>query len=256
MDNKIAYGRRRLKYNGVIKGGDNKLHTREVDSIFENDEIQTVVLCDGINYPNNVATIVRNGSILGLTSLFVCPISKQLYLKIHKEENKEYSENYLKSFKIQNGNCIYTNKFIKSVSKYSVQHHTCLNIFYNYQPLDIIDKALEKGFDIYMLENNVKGDIINKNFSQKKVMFIVGNERFGVRESIIQLYPDGKISPLFIPSCIDKTSMNVSNAATIAIYERNKQAKCNPTECGNKVLINLVPSTEVTDKNLTIKYKE
>lgn len=242
-------GSRELKYNSpklrkpIGGAGDYDA----LDNLFKKDEHQTVVLGDGLNYPINAATIVRNGAILGLSTLILSPIPKKVYTDT-QEKNPEYAETFLSPFKIQDGKCIYTNKFIKAVSKYSTQHQTCLNVMFNYEAEPVIDLALKHGFKIMMMENDVKGDIFDKDMTVKKILFVVGNERYGVRESIRKMYPE-KIEPLYIPSCIDRSSMNVSMAATIAIYERTKQSRCNITKCDDKkMFLNYVPSVNRVDR--------
>lgn len=253
---KIIHGNRKLQYNikktsvknfnTLPKGGNDGY--KQLENIMKNNDLQTIVLGDGINYPINAATIVRNGSILGLTTFILAPIPKDVYIET-KKENPEYADAFLSPFKIQDGNCIYTNKFIKAVEKYSTQHQDCLNLLYNCDPDIVIDLALKNGFTIFMMENDVKGDIFDKDMTHKKILFVVGNERYGVRDSIRQLYPAGKIQPLYIPSCLDRSSMNVAMAATIAIYERAKQARCQPTKCENNLLLNLIPSQDKVDRN-------
>ena len=209
---------------------------------------QTVLIGNGVAYPNNAATIVRNGAILGLTSLVLAPISKKIFDREMKND-KVFAEGFLKSFKIQKNNCIYTNRFIKGVAKYSVQHQMCLNMFYNFDAVDVIEMGLDAGFKVYMLENDVKGDIYDKDFSNQKVMFVVGNERFGVDDRVRDLYKSKKLEPLYIPACIEKSSMNVANAGTIAIYERNRQKRCESTVCDKKLTLNFIPSVNNPNKN-------
>jgi tRNA G18 (ribose-2'-O)-methylase SpoU len=231
-------------YPTVLNGGKGK-KLDELNQILKQDIVQTIVLGDGINYPTNAATIVRNGSILGLTSIILSSISVDMYNKI-KKETPDYADNFLKSFKLQDGKCIYSNKYIKKIIKYSVQHHTCLNMLYNFEPLDVINMCIDNGFTIFMMENDIKGNIHDAKMNQKKVLLIMGNERYGVREEIRRLYPE-KINPLYIPTCIDKSSMNVANAAIIGIYERGKQMKCLTATCSDKKTINKTPSSYITD---------
>lgn len=212
----------------------------QIDILFEkfnNDKTVTILLADGIAYPINASTIVRNGAILGLNALFFSPINKKIYLDNHTMN----PEKYLESFKLQNTDSddteiVYTNKFIKNIKRYSTDHQKCINIVYNISALYLIKKAIDNGFKIFMLENDVDGDIYTKKMDMPKVLLIVGNERFGVSDDIRNMK---NIEPLYIPSCVDNSSMNVANAATIGIYERSRQRNCIPSKCEGKLILNL-----------------
>lgn len=213
-----------------------------------NEGVKTVVLLDGLHNTANVATVVRNGTFLGATDIFICPskalddeiISVKNFIK-YKDSNKVY---YNTNFKQRVGKMSYNLAHTRSKQ--------CVNIYYNFTSLDIIKIAEELGYIIFLLENDATANIVDylkdesKNlFKKDKVLFIVGNEKEGVDKEII-IYISEKIKKeipnfkfLYIPSCLEvinhnSNSYNVAQAANIAIYTRLISKPCIKTTCDDK----------------------
>jgi len=222
-DSNVKIGKEPSKY----KGGD----FNDFLKLLKAKKTKTVVVADGITYPNNAGTIVRNGSILGSDMTVFCKLDKERFDKMPEQSAKSVSE--------YEGDIIYNHDFRKNTIRFSMmkKHNEKFNVFFNFEIKDVMDAALENDYKIFMLENYEKADIYNIDMSQDKVMFIVGNEREGVSEIVQKYRKDGKISPVFIPSCLKgASSFNVANAATIAVYERNRQNRCEMDLSGGNIL--------------------
>lgn len=210
-------------------------------NVFENTEIQTVMVCDGLTYSNNAGSIVRQCSIFGCNNIFFCPLDKKRLHEIDSNlndrpvknisnsENVESVENAFHTYQLKNiyndpkNGIRYTNSFKKSIKKFSVGHNDYVNIFYDIPINDVIEQGLKNDFIIFRLENKNKNklnNIFNTNLSSKKIMFIVGNECEGVSDYVME---NSSIIDLYIPSKIPLDSLNVANVAIITCYERFRQ---------------------------------
>lgn len=217
--------------------------------------METILVCDGVSYCCNAGTLVRNAVLLGVKTIHFCPLDAKRFdiinqrlnnrpknkeKKDEKKEEKEEKEKekeedddeeeispfntfQLKNFAINpDGSIRYTKYFRTNLNKFSFKHDRLIEIKYNSDIQEIVNKALSDGYTIYKLENtgNPKHSIYNAKLDQKKVMLIVGNETVGISYSILE---NQKIIPLYIPSQISAVdSYNVASAANIACYERSR----------------------------------
>lgn len=199
------------------------------DTDLSNNGKSTIVVGDGISYATNAASIIRNCGILGATEYYFCPLDVERFNIIKSEAKAESDEKQILSFGYNDKKIIvYNAAFRKSVKKYSMDFYEKNIIHFQYSIENVIEVAKAKNYTIIMLESFAEADIYkSKNILDKqRVMIIVGNEKMGVGKFVKKLYEDGEIKPLFIPSCIELNSLNVSYAAVIAVYERNKQNPC------------------------------
>jgi len=88
-------------------------------------------------------------------------------------------------------------------------------------PEDEIKRLKEDGYHIISLEITDTSTPLSSfnTLSSKKIALIIGSENFGVSESLISLSD----TVLHIDMYGNNSSMNVSQAAGIALYELSKQ---------------------------------
>lgn len=205
----------------------------------KNDQPATYVIADNINFKANIGGIIRNGCIHGMTHLVLCPPSSD-FMKSHSDyfdmtysseekEKKILSNDNAKecdkydTLACINNKYIYSNKFLKSAKRVAMKHAKYVKIYPNYDIVEVIREGLRNGFEVFMLENKLKQSIYEAKLTSKKVMFIVGNEKFGTRDDVRDLYVMNVINGFSIPSSIDQTSLNVMCSTVLALYERQKQ---------------------------------
>lgn len=217
-----------------------KTKTKYEKNLFEElkkDQPSTYVIIDNVNFKANIGGIIRNCCIHGMTHLVLCPPDKKFmdshteYFDSSEEEsdkkcrsndNTRECDNY-DTLACVNNKYIYSNKFLKSAKRVAMRHAKYVKIFPNYDIIEVIQAGLKNGFEVFMLENKLNKNIYKANLTNKKVMFIVGNEKFGTREEVRDLYTRHVIDGFTIPSCIDQSSLNVMCATVLALYERQKQ---------------------------------
>ena len=218
--------------------------SRQERNIFDElkiDQPSTYVIVDNINFKANIGGIIRNGCIHGMTHLVLCPPTSDFmkthssYFDLPDSSDDEESDKNIKSnnntkecdkydtLACISNKYIYSNKFLKNAKRVAMKHAKYVKIFPNYDIIKVIQAGLQNGFKVFMLENKLKNDIYEAKLTHKKTMFIVGNEKFGVREEVRDLCTRNIIDGLSIPSCIDQTSLNVMCVTVIALYERQKQ---------------------------------
>lgn len=193
---------------------------QELSQILE--QSSTVVLADGVMYPNNAGSMIRNGAILGMNAIFFAPLDSDRY-----EEVSVKNPNISVFFRQNQGSLEYTRRFKDDAKYYSMRHDVELIVNYEESVENILIQALNHNYQIFVLEDYLNANIYNTDLSASKVMLIVGNENQGTGKIVKRFYDEGKIKPLYIPSCINKQSINVSYATIIGIYERNRQNRCN-----------------------------
>jgi tRNA G18 (ribose-2'-O)-methylase SpoU len=147
----------------------------------------TILLCDGIMYTPNAGNIVRNCGLLKTDLIIFC--------------NNEYS-----------------NTFKKTLLHYSMNNPSKVETLFNLDITSIILSAIFNKYKIIVLETGGQS-IFNTDLSAEKILFIVGNEHNGVSRDVLQCVEKGFAEIVTIPS----GSLNVSFAATLAVYERMRQ---------------------------------
>ena len=209
----------------------------DADNLLANND--TIVLADGISYPINGGTIIRQSIILSNACVVFSPIDVDRLNEINKhvntrptkyldkttKEENEYDTYQLKSFHLNSitNEIQYTREFRKSTCRLSVNHYNDGTVKFNIDALSLIEKALKMGFTILRLENNTTSKkIYNCDLTKKKIMFIVGNENMGIGKAVLSLKNDNIID-VIIPTTLEKNSLNVGTAVSIACYERFRQ---------------------------------
>ena len=146
-----------------------------------------VVVCDGLQSPANIGAIFRLCDAFGVLELiFNNPI--------------DLSSNRLR----RTARNTYT----------TVKHTSSTNI------LETISKFQQDGFTVITLEISEKSVSIAtlSTLSKQKMVLIIGNERTGVSEEIL----NNTNLIVHIPMYGKNSSMNVAQATAIALYELTK----------------------------------
>ena len=127
--------------------------------IIKDDKKQTILIGDGITYSNNAGSIVRQCSIFGCDTIFFCPLDEKRLKKIELNINNrpiknidesQNSQNAFHNYQLKNiyydsnSNIRYTKNFKKTIKKFSINHQTYVNIFYDIPINKIIEEGLKK----------------------------------------------------------------------------------------------------------------
>jgi 23S rRNA (guanosine2251-2'-O)-methyltransferase len=84
---------------------------------------------------------------------------------------------------------------------------------------DLLLRLKSEGFWIVALETTTSSQPVEQSFQMKKTVFVLGNERFGLEQKILQLCHEVR----HIPMHGFKNSLNVGIAAAIGLYEWRRQ---------------------------------
>ena len=83
----------------------------------------------------------------------------------------------------------------------------------------MLQKGLADGYQLAAFETTRGATEIYTSELKQPLMFIFGNEKFGIDEDVLQMCHQ----IVRIPLLGSKNSLNVSNAAAIALYEATRQ---------------------------------
>lgn len=146
------------------------------------------LVCDNVTHTPNIGSLFRIADAFGIEKLILCGENIQVGRKVTK-----------------------TSRATEKVVNFEIQESAP----------DIVKNLKNKGYQIISLEiTNTSNAIHNFKFSTKKpIALIIGDENFGVSESIL------KISDQIIHINMfgQNSSMNVVQATNIALYEITKQ---------------------------------
>ncbi len=116
------------------------------------------------------------------------------------------------------------NRKIKQASRAADRH---VPFAYERDALAIIEKRKAEGYLIVALERTVESRSIREHdIQEQKICLILGAERKGIRDALL-LASD---VVLHIPMCGVNSSMNVSDACAIALYELSSFETKRPNE--------------------------
>jgi tRNA G18 (ribose-2'-O)-methylase SpoU len=166
-------------------------------------DLQTIILCDNVSYPSNIASMYRNASLLGVGAVICC------------SENKN-------------------SKFQKDCKRLSMisrnkEKNRALLLFHS-NVCDILRCALVCGYHVVILEmlKDTKSlcskEVADLLATSTKIMFVVGNEKSGVCESVLAFLEThrSQTTAVVLPSAFN-APFNVASTAIIAAYERSRQ---------------------------------
>jgi len=164
----------------------NRISTEEYSEIHKNG---LVLVLDNVRSAFNVGSVFRTADGFGITKIYLCGITCQT-------SNRELQKTALGA-------------------EESIPSEYAENTEY------VVNKLKEEGFSIFSLEQTKSSVSLTdiKFEKEKNHALILGNEVEGVSESIL------KLSDLHIeiPQIGTKHSLNVSNAASIVMWEFYKQ---------------------------------
>ncbi|GER59389.1 TrmH family RNA methyltransferase [Patiriisocius marinus] len=147
-----------------------------------------IIICDGVDSPANVGGLFRLSDALGIQEIYFC-------------KNRPD---------------------IKSVRLKRTARNTQTHIPYSYyeNTVNAISFCLKNEYTVVALELSSKSQPLNtfKNDNNQKIALVLGNEKMGVSEEILQMIE----THLHINMYGKNSSMNVVQAAAIACYSLTK----------------------------------
>ena len=155
---------------------------------FKKRTFPIIIICDNVTNASNLGSLFRIADAFGVDKLVFCGVDIPLGRKMTK-----------------------TSRATEKVVKYK----TSENI------LEVVQAFKQKGTQIIALEiTNTSQPIHNVKFSKEKpIALIVGDENFGVSETVLKLSDE----IIHIDMFGQNSSMNVVQATNIALYEITKQ---------------------------------
>ena len=148
----------------------------------ENNNI--IIIADNISTPENIGSVIRLTDNIGAKKLFLINKIKPNKIKIKRNSSSAYN----------------------NVDFQFIDYEYLNTSFFNEYRFIAIDTVI-----------NSK-NIYNFKFP-KKVAFIIGNEKYGLSDNILNLCEDF----IYIPIPGKTKSMNVSHALTVALFEYYRQ---------------------------------
>lgn len=155
---------------------------------FKQQTFPIILVCDNVTNAPNIGSLFRIADAFGVEKLILCGTDITLGRKISK-----------------------TSRATEKVVNYEIQNSA----------LEVIESFKNKNYQIIALEiTNSSKPIHTFKFSNKHpIVIVIGDENFGVSESILQ-----KSDQIIHINMFGKnSSMNVVQATNIAVYEITKQ---------------------------------
>lgn len=158
------------------------------DSNFKQQKFPIIIVCDNITNAPNIGSLFRIADAFGVEKIIFCGSNIPMGRKMTKTSRA--TENYV-SYELKDS------------------------------ALSEVKLLIKKGYQIIALEITDDSNPIHKhNFSfSKPIVLLVGDENFGVSNSILEL----SNTIIHIEMFGKNSSMNVVQAANIALYEITKQ---------------------------------
>jgi tRNA G18 (ribose-2'-O)-methylase SpoU len=146
------------------------------------------VVCDNVTNAPNIGSLFRISDAFGIEKLIICGANITLGRRISK-----------------------TSRATEKVVNYEIHESA----------LEVIEALKSLNYQIIALEITNKSNPIHAfNFSlETPIVFVIGDENFGVSEDILKLSD----AIIHIDMFGQNSSMNVVQAANIALYEITKQ---------------------------------
>ena len=147
-----------------------------------------ILVCDNVTNAPNIGSLFRIADAFGIEKLILCGTHISLGRKMAK-----------------------TSRATEKVVNYEIEKYAS----------EVIENLKKQDYQIISLEiTDVSKPIHTIEFStQKPIALVIGDENFGVSESILQLSD----SIIHIDMFGQNSSMNVVQATNIALYEITKQ---------------------------------
>lgn len=145
-----------------------------------------VVICDSLRSLYNVGSVFRTADGAGVDKIYLCGITG-------KPDNP---------------------KSKRKISKVALGAEEVIEWEYAWQAAKLVNKLQKEGYQIVSLEQSPKSIDYNKFKPEFPIALIIGNEKGGIRKSILDL--SDKI--IEIPMRGQKESLNVSVAFGIVAY--------------------------------------
>ena len=153
-------------------------------------KIPLIVILDNIRSMNNVGSIFRTCDAFVVEKLYLCGITAS---PPHKD-----------------------------IAKTALGATESVDWEYAENVADLVKSLQEDNIKVYLIEQTDTSVWLNQfQFSEEKIAIVLGNEVFGITESLLSLC-NGVIE---IPQCGTKHSLNVTIAAGVVIWEVFKKIK-------------------------------
>lgn len=155
---------------------------------FKKQKFPIILVCDNVSNAPNIGSLFRTADTFGIQRLILCGENIALGRKMTKTS--------------RNTEKVVTYEIYKSAGK-------------------VINDFKQKGYQIFSLEITDSSIPIDefKFSSEKPLCLVLGDENFGVSEHILEVSD----ATIHINMFGQNSSMNVVQAATIALYEITKQ---------------------------------
>ena len=155
---------------------------------FKKQSFPITLICDNVTNAPNIGSLFRTADAFGIEKLILCGENIQLGRKMAK-----------------------TSRATENVVTYAIQKAAS----------EVVDTLKAEGYQIIALEITDGSQPIHKvQFSKDKpIALVIGNENFGVSESILKRTD----AVVHIDMFGQNSSMNVTQATNIALYEITKQ---------------------------------
>ena len=158
------------------------------NTTFINRSFPIILLCDNINQSSNIGSLFRISDAFGVEKLILCG----------------------KDIKVG-----------RKVTKVSRSTENSVDYEINHNVLNTIKAYNKKGYQIIGLEITSNSKPLHKTIinTNQPICLVLGNENFGISEQVLKLCH----YTIYINMFGKNTSMNVAQAANIALYEITKQ---------------------------------
>ena len=155
---------------------------------FEKQKFPIILVCDNVTNAPNIGSLFRTADAFGIEKLILCGEDMSIGRKITK-----------------------TSRATEKVVDYEIQKSAS----------EVINNLKNKGYQIISLEITTESKLIHSiKFSKEKpLVLIIGDENFGVSETILEQSDE----VIHIDMFGENSSMNVVQATNIALYEITKQ---------------------------------
>lgn len=158
------------------------------NTTFKKQKFPIILICDNVTNAPNIGSLFRISDAFGIERLILCGENIQLGRKSAK-----------------------TSRATEKVVNYSIETSA----------LNVIQELITKGYQVISLEITNNSTPIHKTkfSSNSPIALVIGDENFGVSESILKL----SNTVIHIEMFGQNSSMNVVQATNIALYEITKQ---------------------------------
>lgn len=168
-----------------------------------------VIILDNIRSAFNVGSIIRLADCVGAREVYLCGYTPG----IQNQQDRHISQGFESS---QNK---FETKINSTVLKTSLNAALYVKLNSQQKVEDAILDLKKKNYKIIALETSKNSGSIYQEPLLGPIALLVGNERFGLNNKILELADEVRHIPMFGV----KNSLNVSNAITAAAFEWSRQ---------------------------------